>query len=431
MKAHLPGHPSPRTPGFVAARALDVWVGAAITVLVSATACRGASSQTDGCTVVLRATEAGRDAIQAALGEAEDGATICLSGTFDIRTDRLSASGKRGLTLKGIDAAHGVGAGAVLDFHDVVGPNGLKFSAMKDITIADLTVQNVTGDGIEVRGSEGVTLRGLRVTWTRGVDARNGNYGLYPVESRDVLVEGCEASYTRDAGIYAGQSERVVIRNNRAFGNILGIQLENTRDVEISSNELFDNTAGLAVIDLPLQPAGNGGGALVVGNTFRGNNFDVTTDGVTRETFPHGVGVYVIAHDRVEVRDNTFSANRSAGVVVLSFRTVNTILPPVAPDPAFDPDPSSVYILGNRFADNGGEPAPLLRDRFGLVRGPDIAWDGVAEPDARGPAGGLCLRANGDATFAEFDGLGRGGARSDATTHDCELPGLGPIQRPT
>jgi parallel beta-helix repeat protein len=400
-------------------------------VFVSTSACGAAGSPSDGCTVVLRAADGGRDAIQEALGEAEDGATICLSGTFDIRTDRLSASGKRGLTLKGIDAGHGVGAGAVLDFHDVVGPNGLKFAGMKEFTLADLTVQNVAGDAIEVRASEGVTLRGLRVTWTRGVDARNGNYGLYPVESRDVLVEGCEASYTRDAGIYAGQSERVVIRDNRAYGNILGIQLENTRDVEVASNELYDNTAGLAVIDLPLQPAGNGGGALVVGNTFRGNNFDVTTDGVTRETFAHGVGVYVIAHDRVEIRGNTFSENVSAGVIVLSFRTVDTILPPVAADPHFDPDPSSVYILGNRFADNGAGPAPQLRERFGLVRGSDVAWDGVAEPGARGPARGLCVRANDGGTFVEFDGLGRGGERSDASAHDCELPALAPVQRPT
>lgn len=394
-------------------------------------ACGRASTPTAGCSVVLRAAEAGRDAIQTALGEAEDGATICLSGSFDIRTDRLSVSGKRGLTLRGIDAGPGVGAGAVLDFHEVVGPNGLKFAGMTDFTLADLTVQNVAGDAVEVRGSQGVTLRGLRVTWTRGADPRNGNYGLYPVESRDVLVEGCEASYTRDAGIYAGQSERVIIRNNRAFGNILGIQLENTREVEITNNELFDNTAGLAIIDLPLQPAGNGGGALVVGNTFRGNNFDATADGSTRESFPHGVGVYVIAHDRVELRDNTFSANHSAGVVVLSFRTVDTILPPVVPEPGFDPDPSSVYIHGNRFADNGAGPAPLLRDRFGLVRGPDIVWDGIAESTARRPAGGLCLRANGGATFAELDGLGRGGARSDASAHDCELPALRPIRRPT
>lgn len=395
----------------------------------STTACGGADATTEGCTVVLRAGVADRDAIQEALAEAADDATICLSGTFDIRTDRLSASGKRGLTLRGIDAGPGPGAGALLDFHDVVGPNGLKFSAMKDFTLANLTVQNVAGDAIEVRGSEGVTLRDLRVTWTRGVDARNGNYGLYPVESRDVLVEGCEASYTRDAGIYAGQSQRVVIRNNRAFGNILGIQLENTRDAEIAGNEVFDNTAGLALIDLPLQPAGNGGGALVVNNTFRGNNFDSTTDGVTRETFARGVGVYVIAHDRVEIRGNKFLENLSAGVIVLSFRTVDAILPPVAADPDFDPDPTSVYIHDNLFTDNGAAPAPLLRERFGLARGPDIAWDGVAGPDTQGPAHGLCIRAKRGGTFVDFGGLDRAGKPSDASAHECDLPAIPPVRR--
>mgnify|MGYP000387846255 CR=1 FL=1 len=91
---------------------------------------------------------------------------------------------------------------------------------------------------------------------------------------------GYSASSIRER-IYAGQSERVIIRNNRAFGNILGIQLENTREVEITNNELFDNTAGLAIIDLPLQPAGNGGGALVVGGTL-------ACKGVQRGTVPFG-----------------------------------------------------------------------------------------------------------------------------------------------
>lgn len=381
-------------------------------------ACGAASGPEAGCSVVLRASVVGRDELQTALTEAPDGATICVSGTFDIRTDRVGASGKRGLTLRGVDE----GTGATFDFHDVVGPNGLKFSAMTDFTLEDLTVRNVVGDAIEVRGSERVVLRRLRVEWTGGGDPNTRNYGLYPVESHDVLVEGCETSSSQEAGIYAGQSTNVVIRGNRSFANLMGVQLENTRDAEVVGNELFDNTVGVAVMDVPLLPAGNGGGALVADNLVRANNRGTTAKDRVNASYPHGVGVLVIAHDRVEIRDNLIAGNVSAGVAILSFRTVDQVLPSSRRDARFDPDPTGVFVHGNRLSDNGARPDPLFQ-RLGLPRRSDITWDGLSQPGV-GPHGGLCVRRNHGAVLATPGGVLAG---PDAVRHECTLPALAPV----
>ena len=44
--------------------------------------------------------------------------------------------------------------------------------------------------------------------------------GLYPVRTRNVLIEDSVAIGASDAGIYVGQSRDVVVRNNRAEYNV-------------------------------------------------------------------------------------------------------------------------------------------------------------------------------------------------------------------
>ena len=61
----------------------------------------------------------------------------------------------------------------------------------------------------------------------------NGIYGLYPVGSQNVLIENSYSKGSSDAGIYAGQTSNIVVRNNIAEENVA-----------------FNNTAGLLVFDL-------------------------------------------------------------------------------------------------------------------------------------------------------------------------------------
>ena len=69
-----------------------------------------------------------------------------------------------------------------------------------NFVVQDLAIENSPGDAIKVIGTNGVTIRRVRVEWTNGPDENNGAYGLYPVQTRNVLIEDCEVRGASDAG---------------------------------------------------------------------------------------------------------------------------------------------------------------------------------------------------------------------------------------
>ncbi|MGQ4828131.1 hypothetical protein, partial [Enterococcus faecalis] len=66
--------------------------------------------------------------------------------------------------------------------------------------IEDLTIQDTKGDAVKVNGvPEGVTFRNMKAEWTNEGKASNGAYGIYPVQCKNVLVEGCVVNGASDA----------------------------------------------------------------------------------------------------------------------------------------------------------------------------------------------------------------------------------------
>lgn len=96
-----------------------------------------------------------------------------------------------------------------------------------NFVIQDLAVEKSPGDAIKIEGSNGVTIRRVRVEWTNGPDENNGAYGLYPMESRNVLIEDCEVRGASEAGVYVGQvpagTGLMIMANDdiEAFGNTI------------------------------------------------------------------------------------------------------------------------------------------------------------------------------------------------------------------
>ncbi|WP_337219612.1 hypothetical protein, partial [Vibrio parahaemolyticus] len=68
------------------------------------------------------------------------------------------------------------------------------------------------------------------------VSTASGRYGIYPVESRNILVEETESIGASDAGIYVGQTNIAKIRKSRAAFNVFGFEIENVQDGEYSEN---------------------------------------------------------------------------------------------------------------------------------------------------------------------------------------------------
>jgi parallel beta-helix repeat protein len=131
------------------------------------------------------------------------------------------------------------------------GAEGLRISNCSNIQIIGLTVEDAKGDNIKVTETNGLYFSDVKVQWTGGAKETNGAYGFYPVLCKNIVIENCVAARASDAGIYVGQSDSVIIRNNTVYENVAGIESENSRFVDIYENHTYNNTGGILIFDLP------------------------------------------------------------------------------------------------------------------------------------------------------------------------------------
>ena len=344
--------------------------------------------------------------IQERLLEAQPGDTILIEeGTHEL-TRQLTLMDVENVTIKG----EGMDK-TILSFRDQVeGAEGLLVSA-DGITIEDLAVVDTKGDGIKVLDSDGVTMRGLRVTWTGGPSEENGDYGLYPVGSRNILIEHCEVSGAADAGIYVGQSEDAVVRHNRVFENVAGIEIENTIRADVYENDARNNTGGILVFDLPELLIKNGRDIRIFNNRVEENNHrNFASPGTTVAMVPAGTGVLVMAKENVEIFDNDISGHNTVNTAVTSYLITELEYD----DPEYIPYPAAVHIYDNRFSRTPALPdttrmmGQLLAGLFGPDV-PDIILDGAVNPDymrADGtvePGKRICIDEDQQATLANIN----------------------------
>ncbi|UQA62067.1 parallel beta-helix domain-containing protein [Polyangium aurulentum] len=375
----------------------------------------------EGCNKVVEPGANDQEALQSALIEANEGNVVCLGeGTFKL-TNEVSIA-EPGLTVRGQGQDK-----TILDFSgQTVGANGIAITG-DSVTVESFTVKNTPGDGVRATSVKDVVFRKISVTWDEAASLDNGAYGLYPVSSEGVRIEGCTVSGARDAGIYVGQSKRVLVTDSEAFGNVAGIELENTSEAEVVKCRAHDNTGGLLIFNLPNLPVQDGKHALVHDNVFENNNLDNFAEpGTIVATVPRGTGVIILAADANEIRDNTIRGNESAGVLILSYN------PPAFPqdpmDPAFDRYPETNFIHDNAFADNGTNPDPSF-DALVLAKPvPDVVWDGCVDGDKDNTTGALtnCLMNNGMATFASLNLCTMAGESLDSGPVTCEQPSVVP-----
>jgi parallel beta-helix repeat protein len=353
-------------------------------------------------------------ALQTAFIEAMTGDVICLeAGTFSIR-------GELDLDADGV-TVRGAGADAtILDYSGQdTGAQGMLVRG-DDVTIEDLQVADTAGDGITAEGVTNVTFRNVTVGWEAAASTDNGAYGLYPVSSTGVTIEGCTVHGARDAGIYVGQSTDIRVQDNEARGNVAGIEIENSTDAIVRGNHAHDNTAGILIFNLPALPVQGGARANVFDNTVVDNDLpNFAEAGTIVSVVPPGTGVLLLASDDNEIHDNVVTGNDSAGILVLSW--LDALFGP-ANDPSFDPYPQGNWIHDNTMSDNGTAPdlsVDLLVDAEPI---PDIVWDGCTDPDVPNEDGAAtnCISDNGDAGWLNVDVCGEGNESQDPAPVTCE-----------
>ena len=291
---------------------------------------------------------------------------------------------------------------SVLSFkNQAQGAEGLLINA-DNFTIEDLAIEDTVGDAIKINESDNVVIRNVRTEWTGGPLTTNGAYGIYPVQSSNILIDGAVAIGASDAGIYVGQSTQIIVRNSRAEYNVAGIEIENSTFADVYDNVATNNTGGILVFDLPNLPVQGGRNTRVFNNQMGNNNVkNFAPAGNIVGEVPTGTGMMVLANDSIEVFGNEFADNDSANVMIVSYFITERPFD----DPNYDPFPESIYIHNNSFSGGGAspdsEPLNLLKQATGQDI-PDIVWDGVTVPGADGGAV-LCISNNGEAGYVNLD----------------------------
>ncbi|MFT4518489.1 MAG: parallel beta-helix repeat protein [Halioglobus sp.] len=286
----------------------------------------------------------------AALIEADPNTIVELpAGTFDffgelsVSVDNIVLRGQ-GMSANG---------GTVLNFAGQTSGSQGVLATGNNFVIEDLAIEDTPGDGIKMVGSNGVTVRRVRVEWTNGPDENNGPYGLYPVQTRNVLIEDSEVRGASDAGVYVGQSEVIIVRRNLVYENVAGIEIENSKFADVYENHTEGNTAGILVFDLPGPSVQGGEATRVFDNMIINNNEpNFAPAGNIVGTVPAGTGLMIMANDDIEAFGNTITGNSSFASLMVSYYFVDINVS----KPSYDPVPEKIYIHDNIVSNNAFDP---------------------------------------------------------------------------
>lgn len=395
-----------------------------------------------GCQKPALSAQEFQKSLQERLIAAKSGEVIDLpEGKFPIsRTLSLTVNGVT-IRGKGMDKT-------ILSFAgQTAGAQGVLVKA-DNFLIQDLAIEDTAGDALTIQGGKNITVRRVRVEWTRGPNEGNGPYGIYPVECKDLLVEDSVAKGAADAGIYVGQSENVVLRRNRVEHNVDGFEIENTENVDAYENVATHNTGGMGVFNLPNLPRQGGRHVRVYNNQLVDNNtpnFAPKSLGPIH-SLPTGTGMYILAIRDVEVFNNKIQNNNTVNVYIVHYKTVvddealrDTAASPItqqifAPDDQrYYPFVQDIYFHDNEISGGGKSPdsripgVKALSDALG-GKFPDFLYDGMVDPKwpRKGPnPGQICLQKNGGGTFLNFDAAGQmKHPVHDLKAYSCSLPPL-------
>ena len=399
-------------------------------------------------------------------GAAADSTIQMAAGTYHF-TNSLSLATRNNITVKGAGMAT-----TILDFSgQTAGADGLVQSIGPGSTVKtsfqDFSIRDTAGDGLKVTGATGLHVNHVGVSWpTR---ATHGGYGIYPVSCKQVLIENSTSDGASDTGIYVGQSDGIVVRNNVLTNNVAGIEIENSFNADVTGNDCHGNTVGFLVFDLPALPQVGGHNVRVYNNTFNDNNHPNFGDpSGTVALVPAGTGGPVMANSKVEVFGNTFSGNSAAGFSSIScFAALSVADCTTGATSGYNPFPTEVNVHDNTFTDNGADPlqgntddqhpsfqlAALLASGF-LGAHPwadthvsDVSYDGILSPLAAGQSNPyqICAKNNGSGHFADLHldqwQQAQAGSQTpvplgdfltfDEQKYDCQLTALPAVPVPT
>lgn len=319
--------------------------------------------------------------IQDAIDAANPGDTIyVLPGVYRApygQTEYVARVEKSDLTLIGsrravIDAT-GIEYGIMVGQDEPIGPQGCPPITVQGFRLRGFTFQNAADTGVRLSGVQDYQLLG-------GIYRDNEEYGPFPICSRNGLIAYNHVSGHNDAGIYVGDDQNTRVLYNVATDNVVGAEIENSRNSIVRHNWFSGNAGGLLIFVGPNLPQPFNEDVDVSHNFIFDNNRANTGDGAVAGV-PEGTGILLFGSDRVTIEHNFILGNDSFG-----FASIGNFN--VAFDPRIEPFNDDLVVRNNFFSNNGANPDPLRA----LTPGVDI----VFIPDAINPQDGSLIAADPD-----------------------------------
>ncbi len=300
--------------------------------------------------------------IQAAVEAANNGEIILVEG--GIYKEALTVN-KAGIQIIGLSCFN---TEKVIIQNPGEEENGITVGDAGDgFVLRNVTIKDFKENGVFMNGADNYILSHV-------VTIHNGEYGLFPIFCKGGLIEYCSSTGHTDTGIYVGQSDGTVMENNIVFGNVNGLEIENSSNVRASNNKAFDNVCGLLVVLLPGLSTKTSSDIVVNNNKIYGNNHInfAGKEGGFEAFVPSGSGILVVGVDNVMVKNNDIKDNNFVGVATVSSLLLGTIagLPPEA-FADIEPNVDGAKITNNILTHNGAAPPVGLP-----LPGVDLLWDG-------------------------------------------------------
>ncbi|WP_240616554.1 parallel beta-helix domain-containing protein [Marinobacter fuscus] len=367
---------------------------------------------------------------------AESGDVIVFpEGRFQI-SDTLTFDGDSAGTGTPISNITILGYGkdkTILDFSQSTGGDGLFVQNGQGIEIRNLGVYEAANNAIKLINTDGIVLDSVATVWEGELNKDNGAYGLYPVQSKNILIQNSYVRGSADAGIYVGQAENIVVRRNIAVENVAGIEVENSINADVYDNEARGNTGGILVFDLPIGQGYYGSNVRVFDNQVTDNNTDnfanASEFAAGVHIVPPGTGIIVLSTPDVEIYNNTITNHDTLSVAITSYLLADDTLlttgaaeyAPVVAD-GWTPVPRNIQLRDNDISESGASPrGKLIED---IIAGytafhgglPAVLYDGIGELMANsgmaaallgapfGDGERICASSNGGVSYGQVYG---------------------------
>ncbi len=291
--------------------------------------------------------------VQKAVDAVRKGGTVKVRPGTYVEGVVVKGRKKDGITITGTAAPRKVvlqGKGAK-DADGNPAQNGVFVDGADGVTLRRMTAKNYPANGFFVRNCDGYTM-------TRLVVAYNRAYGLYAFNCKGGRMTHSTGYGHGDSAFYVGQTppqskpKRTKLDHLTAYLNVLGYSGTNSKYVDITNGEWFNNGAGIVPNTLQSEKFAPAEDGTIRRNKVFWNNFNYfKADSPVKPlpsatgsfNYPTGVGIVLFGTTGWTVTDNDIFGNFKWGTFTVS-------------DPDFEPATTiDNTISGNRMGAANGD----------------------------------------------------------------------------